>query len=172
MLRPTHHHTNTGSVETVHGPPSPHARERSPTCGEQAFGRVVQCRCRESQPTYAKAGEMAGDPVERQFHKDMVRTYERAKDEAGYVATRFIQLVSEKGGLAAARQLLHGGPSDGFTALWEKGRLDLSVGSTGVESRLRGVVLRRGPSRRPTAVARLRVHGPVGHPGSIPRCCG
>jgi hypothetical protein len=71
--------------------------------------------------------EMAGDPVERQFHKDMAAIYERARDEAGYVATRFIQLVSEKGGLAAARQLLHGGPSDGFTALWEKGRLDLSV---------------------------------------------
>jgi hypothetical protein len=32
-----------------------------------------------------------------------------------------------QGGVAAARQLLHGPPSDGFTALWERGRLDLTV---------------------------------------------
>lgn len=57
----------------------------------------------------------------------MVGIYEDAKRETGYVATRFIQMVSESGGLAAARQLLHGAPSDGFTALWERGRLDLTV---------------------------------------------
>ena len=58
----------------------------------------------------------------------MVRIYETAKRELGYTATRFIQMVSEHGGVEAARQLLRApGVSDGFTTLWEHGRLDLSV---------------------------------------------
>jgi hypothetical protein len=70
---------------------------------------------------------MATRDLERRFHKDLVRIYEQARDEADCVATRFIQMVSEQGGVAAARQLLHGDASDGFTALWERRRLDLSV---------------------------------------------
>ena len=62
------------------------------------------------------------------FHRAMVGVYERARDEAGYNATRFIQMVAERGGLETARQLLHVSTvSDGFTALWEKGRLDLAM---------------------------------------------
>jgi hypothetical protein len=65
---------------------------------------------------------------ERAFHTAMVEVFRRAKAEAGYSATIFIQMVSQNGGLAAARQLLHAPKaSDGFTALWERGRLDLSV---------------------------------------------
>lgn len=41
---------------------------------------------------------------------------------------RFFQLVAEKGGLLAAKQLIaKAGGTDGFTRLWEHGRLDLSV---------------------------------------------
>lgn len=65
--------------------------------------------------------------LDRRFHQAMVRIYERARDETGYVATRFLQMVSKRGGVAAARQLLRAPPSDGFTSLWEKRRLDLSV---------------------------------------------
>lgn len=37
-------------------------------------------------------------------------------------------MISEHGGLATARQLLHAStPSDGFTALRQKGRLDLAT---------------------------------------------
>jgi len=37
-------------------------------------------------------------------------------------------MVSEMGGLSTARQLLHAsGVSEGFTHLWERGRLDLTV---------------------------------------------
>lgn len=62
------------------------------------------------------------------FDDAMVAIYTRARDETGYVASYFIQMVSEFGGLEAARQLLHSpAPSEGFTALWEKRRLDLSV---------------------------------------------
>lgn len=58
----------------------------------------------------------------------MVAVYKRAKQEAGYNATRFLQMISEHGGVETARQLLlASGTSDGFTALWQAGRLDLSV---------------------------------------------
>lgn len=68
------------------------------------------------------------DEVERQFNRAMVAVYEHAKRETGYNATRFLQMVSEHGGLATARQLLHSSHvSDGFTALWERRRLDLAV---------------------------------------------
>jgi hypothetical protein len=66
--------------------------------------------------------------IERQFHKAMVTVYEDAKRETGYNATRFLQMLSEQGGVASARQLLHSPHvSDGFTALWERRRLDLAV---------------------------------------------
>jgi hypothetical protein len=58
----------------------------------------------------------------------MIDIYEKAKRETGYNATRFLQMVSEIGGPAAARRLLASPVvSDGFTALWERGRLDLTV---------------------------------------------
>jgi hypothetical protein len=58
----------------------------------------------------------------------MVQIFERARDETGYVASRFIQMVAELGGLETARRLITSDdPSDGFTTLWEKHRLDLSV---------------------------------------------
>ena len=41
--------------------------------------------------------------------------------------TTFLQMLNERGGLATARALLSGTPSDGFTKLWELGRLDLAV---------------------------------------------
>jgi hypothetical protein len=68
------------------------------------------------------------DELERRFHRAMVSIYETAKRELSYNATRFLQMISEQGGLATARQLLWDDkPSDGFTTLWERGRLDLTV---------------------------------------------
>ncbi len=66
--------------------------------------------------------------VEAQFHKAMIGVFQQAKEECGYVATRFLQLVSEQGGLRAAKNLLHKErPSDGLFELWKRGRLDLSM---------------------------------------------
>lgn len=66
--------------------------------------------------------------LERAFHAAMVDVYRRARQEAGYQATYFLQMVFERGGLEAARRLLHAtNPSEGFTALWERRRLDLTV---------------------------------------------
>lgn len=65
---------------------------------------------------------------EAAFHEAMLEIYERAKTECHYNASRFLQMVVERGGLGTARYLLHApGLSDGFTALWECNRLDLTV---------------------------------------------
>ena len=66
--------------------------------------------------------------LEKRFERDMIDIYATAKKECGYNASRFLQLLSAKGGLAAAKQLISKpGGTDGFTTLWENGRLDLSV---------------------------------------------
>ena len=66
--------------------------------------------------------------IEKCFHNAMVNIYKTAKSECGYNATRFLQLVSTKGGLAAAKQLIvTPGGTDGFSTLYQHGRLDLSV---------------------------------------------
>jgi hypothetical protein len=62
------------------------------------------------------------------FHEAMVGIYRRAKSEAGYTATYFLSMVSERGGYQTAQYLIHTpNPSDGYTALYERGRLDLTV---------------------------------------------
>ena len=66
--------------------------------------------------------------LEKQFEQEMIDIYTTAKKECGYTASRFLQMLSAKGGLAAAKQLISKpGGTDGFTILWEHGRLDLSV---------------------------------------------
>lgn len=66
--------------------------------------------------------------LEKRFEQDMIDIYTIAKKECGYNASRFLQMLGDKGGLAAAKQLIRKpGGTDGFTTLWEHGRLDLSV---------------------------------------------
>ncbi|MEV0842013.1 DUF262 domain-containing protein [Actinocatenispora sera] len=68
------------------------------------------------------------NPVAAEFHADMGRIYERAKQEAHYTAGYFLSMLAEHGGLATAQRLLHApAVSDGFAALWERNRLDLTV---------------------------------------------
>ena len=65
---------------------------------------------------------------EEEFHNAMLRIYRRAKDECGYNATRFLQMLAELGGMETARRLLSTDePQIGFTELWEARRLDLTV---------------------------------------------
>ena len=61
--------------------------------------------------------------LEKRFEQDMISIYTTAKKECGYNANRFLQMIGAKGGLATAKP----GGTDGFTTLWEHGRLDLSV---------------------------------------------
>ena len=67
-------------------------------------------------------------PIENLFNEDMKNIYFTAKRDINYTATRFMQLVSQKGGLQAAKQLIvKEGGTYGFEVLWENKRLDLSV---------------------------------------------
>jgi hypothetical protein len=66
--------------------------------------------------------------TETEFHRELVAGSDRLKKDIGYNPTRFLQMVAEHGGPGAVHQLLKGqGGSDGFTTLWEAGRLDMSV---------------------------------------------
>lgn len=66
--------------------------------------------------------------IEVRFHSAMLNIYEEAKSQCNYNATYFHRMVSEMGGLEAAKQLLStDAPQYGFTKLWECGRLDISV---------------------------------------------
>ena len=68
------------------------------------------------------------EQLEIAFHDAMLDIYRRAKSEAKYNAQRYLQMVIDHGGIEAARMLIHADTvSDGYTALWERGRLDLTV---------------------------------------------
>jgi hypothetical protein len=55
------------------------------------------------------------DDLERCFNGAMVSIYETAKRELGYNATRSVQMISEQGGLATAKQRLwSSAPSEGW----------------------------------------------------------
>lgn len=66
--------------------------------------------------------------LESLFHGAMLEIYRRARSECGYNASRFFQMLTEHGGVETARILLHASTvSDGYIALWERKRLDLTV---------------------------------------------
>jgi hypothetical protein len=68
------------------------------------------------------------DELEKRFHREMVSVYQEAKKRHGYNATRFLQIVSEKGGLQAAKELLRvPGTSEGLSRLYQLGALDISM---------------------------------------------
>lgn len=66
--------------------------------------------------------------AEAEFNRELITGSDRLKREIGYNPTRFLQMVDNYGGPGAVHQLLKGQDgSDGFTTLWEAGRLDMSV---------------------------------------------
>ena len=66
--------------------------------------------------------------VEQRFDAAMMSIYHRAKSEVGYNATRYLQMLLARRGLETAKLLLGSkAVSEGYTALWELGRLDLTV---------------------------------------------
>jgi len=69
-----------------------------------------------------------GNTLENQFHEAMLDIYKKANSEAKYNAIRFLQMVSDYGGRETAHILINSPKvSEGYTALWERGRLDLTV---------------------------------------------
>ena len=66
--------------------------------------------------------------IEIEFDRTMMEIYVRAKKEANYTATIFHRMLSKHRGVETAKRLINDPTvSDGYTALWERGRLDLTV---------------------------------------------
>ena len=62
------------------------------------------------------------------FGEEMFQIYQRARPEASYNASRFLQMLYEHRGWQNAQILLHAASvSEGYTALFERRRLDLTV---------------------------------------------
>ncbi len=89
-----------------------YCRSRSPDGGELA----AQAAAQAPPPT----------DLEDAFDHAMMQIYVQARQQAGYTATRFHQMLTEHGGVETARRLLPQ-MSDGFTELWRRNRLDLTV---------------------------------------------
>lgn len=90
---------------------------------------------------------------EREFHIAMVNIYHSAKRDCfPYEPRIFIQMVSEKGALQTAKDLLRSDEIQyGFDKLWECGRLDLTVEAHVLKPEFRelftGAELRRAHER-------------------------
>ncbi|MDP2730699.1 MAG: hypothetical protein Q8O55_09465 [Dehalococcoidales bacterium] len=66
--------------------------------------------------------------MESAFYNAMLSIYVKAKEECHYNATYFLRMVTEMGGVAAAKRLLSSNvPQSGLFELWECGRLDISM---------------------------------------------
>lgn len=63
-----------------------------------------------------------------QFDKAMYEIYRRAQTEARYLATAFLRLLHEQGGVGAAKIMLNASmPSEIYHQMALRGRLDLTV---------------------------------------------
>ncbi|MEU6408242.1 DUF262 domain-containing protein [Microbispora sp. NPDC046933] len=86
------------------------------------------------EPVAPQASASSG--VHAEFDAAMRSVYDRARSEANYHASYFLSMLAEHGSLATARRLLRSpAVSDGFAALWERGRLDLTVEALVVQPR-------------------------------------
>jgi hypothetical protein len=66
--------------------------------------------------------------LKARFDDAMMAVYRRALDECDYKATRFFQMLHDRRGLETAQILLDATKvSEGYIALWERQRLDLTV---------------------------------------------
>lgn len=66
--------------------------------------------------------------LEQSFDEAMFGIYRRALKEAGYKASRFLDMLYTHRGLQTARILINSsGVSEGYKALWRLNRLDLTV---------------------------------------------
>jgi hypothetical protein len=68
------------------------------------------------------------DATEQHLLQDFTEGAEQLKREMGYNPTYFLGMVAEHGSAEASRRLIRSkDASDGFTRLWEAGRLDMTV---------------------------------------------
>jgi hypothetical protein len=73
--------------------------------------------------------------LEQEFTQAMFDIYRRAKVEAGYNASIFFQMISDRGGVRTAKALINAPrPSEGYTHLYERGHLEITVEAVVVEN--------------------------------------
>lgn len=66
--------------------------------------------------------------LEKKFDTAMMEIYKNALKEANYRATRFFEMLQKHKGRETAKILINSNTvSEGYTALYERGRLDLTV---------------------------------------------
>ncbi|MGV9595135.1 GmrSD restriction endonuclease domain-containing protein [Streptosporangium sandarakinum] len=106
------------------------ARRNESAAGEESTAAP------ETAPSVTPPAVSPAGDVGAEFDRAMRSIYDRARSEANYHATYFLSMLAEHGSLATARRLLHApAVSDGFAALWERGRLDLTVEALVIQSR-------------------------------------
>jgi len=72
--------------------------------------------------------ETISDADRKAFDLAMEDVYSKALKECGYKASYYRRMLTDYGALGTAQMLIGASqPSDGFTALWELKRLDLTV---------------------------------------------
>jgi hypothetical protein len=83
-----------------------------------------------------------------------------ARDKYGYNPTGFINMISELGVLDSAKRLINSTKvSDGYTRLWELGRLDLSVEAIILEDPWKDLFTDREKSRAKKRLAQFGFGG-------------
>jgi len=100
----------------------------------ERFMRLADLANQSNSPS-ARPGRVSSGLAEdtrqgliEEFDQAMHEVYRRASSEAHYKAARFLEMLEAHGGLETARMLLRAANvSTGYTALWERGRLDLTV---------------------------------------------
>ncbi|MEI6222927.1 MAG: hypothetical protein WCP97_09275 [bacterium] len=66
--------------------------------------------------------------LEQELGNEMLGLYKTAKFNCKYNATRFFQMFTALGALQTAKKLINSNtPTNGFTAMWECGCLDLTI---------------------------------------------
>ncbi len=70
----------------------------------------------------------SNEQLVNEFDDAMHGIYHRALSEVNYKASIFLNMLFAHRGVEAARRLIHSpNISDGYTALWERKRLDLTI---------------------------------------------
>jgi hypothetical protein len=76
----------------------------------------------------SSVNEPISEEDRKAFELAMQGVYTKALKECGYNAAYYLRMLTDHGALATAQRLIAATqPSDGFTALWELKRLDLTV---------------------------------------------
>lgn len=132
--------------------------------------RIGRYECRWPRALVASSSDLKAmkNQLERDFDEAMLAIYRRAKGEAQYDAKIFLWMVVEKGGAETARYLLNTEKvSDGYTALWQRGRLDLTVEAVILDKNWWPLFT---SEQRRTAIQRLkeyRFSGSLPDPGTV-----